>query len=80
MALRAHYIIAVYMAFHDSLMAEKFYIFVMLSLPDKQVKEAGMVPIKSVEEIINKAKEFLGAHPSTYIMPHGNEALPELKE
>jgi hypothetical protein len=37
------------MAFHDSLMAEKFYIFVMLSLPDKQVKEAGMVPIKSVE-------------------------------
>jgi len=80
MALRADYTIGGHMAFHDALMAEKFHIFVMSSLPDKQVKEAGMIPIKSVEEGINKAKEVLGSHPSTYIIPHGHEVFPELNE
>jgi ubiquinone biosynthesis protein Coq4 len=76
MALRAHYTIGGHMAFHDALTAEKFHIFVMSSLPDKQVKEAGMIPIKSVEEGINKAQEVLGAHPSTYIILHGREVFP----
>jgi hypothetical protein len=57
-ALRAHYTIGEHMAFHKALMAEKFHIFVMSSLPDKQVKEAGMIPIKSVEENINKERRF----------------------
>ncbi len=78
-ALRENYTIGGHMAFHDALMAEKFHIFVMSSLPDKQIKEAGMTPIKSIEEGIARASEILGEHPSTYIIPHGHEVFPILK-
>jgi nickel-dependent lactate racemase len=79
MSLRANYTIGGHQAFHITLMTEKLHIFVMSNLPDRQVKEAGMIPIKSVEEGIKRAKEVLGAHPSTYIIPHGHEVLPEIK-
>jgi ubiquinone biosynthesis protein Coq4 len=79
-ALRADYTIGGYMAFHNALMAERFYIFVMSSLPDKQVKEAGMVPIKSVEEGINKERRFRRSTPSTYTIHHIHNVLPKINE
>ncbi len=79
-ALRANYTIGGHMAFHTALMAEKFHIFLLTSLPDEKVREAGMEPIRSVEEGIEKAKAILGSHPSTYIIPKGHKVLPFLKE
>ena len=77
-ALRAHYTIGGHMAFHDALMAEKFKIFVVSSLTDKEVTEAGMIPVKNVFEGIEAAKTIVGPHPATYIIPHGHEVFPEL--
>lgn len=76
-ALRKHYTIGGHMAFHDALMAEKFRIFVISNLSDKEVREAGMIPVKSVSEGIEAAKKVVGEHPATYIIPHGHEVFPE---
>ncbi|MCD6420031.1 MAG: nickel-dependent lactate racemase [Synergistetes bacterium] len=78
-ALRENYTIGGHMAFHDALMAEKFHIYVMSDLPDNQIREAGMIPIKSIEEGISYAQEIVGKHPSTYIIPYGHEVFPILK-
>ncbi len=79
-SLRKHYTIGGHMAFHDALMAEKFHIFVVSNLPDEQVKEAGMVPVKNVAESIYKVREIIGSHPSTYIIPHGHGVFPVYKK
>jgi len=75
-ALREHYTIGGYKAFHDALMAERFYILVMPSLSEKQAKEDGLIPIKSVEENINKERRFRRSTSSTYIIPHIHDVLP----
>ena len=76
-ALREKYTIGGHMAFHDALMAEKFTIFVVSSLPDRQVEQAGMLPVKTVEEAMDRAQK---PHPFTYIIPHGHDVFPYLKE
>ncbi|MBC7332089.1 MAG: nickel-dependent lactate racemase, partial [Synergistetes bacterium] len=72
-ALRREYTIGGHMAFHMSLIAEKFKVYLLSNLPDEEVRKTGMEPIKSLEEGIMKARAILGRHPSTYIIPEGHK-------
>lgn len=78
-ALRENYTIGGHMAFHMSLMAEKFKIFLLSNLPGDEVRKTGMEPIKSLRDGLEKAKTLLGPNPSTYIIPEGHKLLPILK-
>lgn len=78
-ALRSNYTIGGHMAFHMMLMAEKFKIFLISNLPERVVREAGMEPIGSIREGIERAKSIVGPHPSTYIIPEGHKVLPVLR-
>jgi nickel-dependent lactate racemase len=70
-ALRKNYTIGAHVAFHETLMAEKFNILVISSLPNEQIKSAHMIPVKTVQEAIEKVKEILGNHLSLYVIPNG---------
>ena len=55
--------------------------FIAISdLPDEQIRKMGMTPVRTLDEALALAEEWLGQKYKTYIMPEGATTFPMLKK
>jgi nickel-dependent lactate racemase len=78
-ALRERYEINGQTAYSLLQKAQRFTIVLVSRFPDHQVEEMGMIPARSLEEALGKAKERLPPAWRALVMPEGGSVLPELR-
>lgn len=77
-ALRREYTIGGQMGYHSAVVAEDNDVLVLSGLSDDQVKQMGMIPIKTLEEGMAFIKKKHGSIPPACLMPHGGSTMPGL--
>ncbi len=75
-ALRREYTIGGQMGYHSAVVAEDNDVLVLSGLSDDQVKQMGMIPIKTLEEGMAFIKKKHGSIPPACLMPHGGSTMP----
>jgi lactate racemase len=77
--LRRNYEINGQTAYSLLLKALKFTIILVSSLPEEEVSAMGMIPVRSLDEAVEKARSLLPADYTAYVIPEGGTVLPIFK-
>ncbi len=77
--LRADYSIAKYIGYYVAEVASKYKFILISSLPPEAVSMANIHVVKTVEEALGLAYKLKGNNLKTYLMPHGANTFPKLK-
>lgn len=77
-ALRRDYTIGGHMAYHTAVMAAENDVLLLTDLPDRKVRQAGIIPVATLEEGLAFIRQKHGGLPDAYIMPYGGATFPRL--
>lgn len=75
-ALRAHYEINGQTAYSTLQKALRYRIILVSELPPEEVRSMSLIPASSLEDALERARQFLPSDYTAYIIPEGGTVLP----
>lgn len=78
-AIRERFSIPRYIGYYMTVVAEKYNLIIVGDIDDKLVKKARIRVVKTIEEALKIVYKEKGQSLKTYLMPHGGNILPKIK-